>query len=87
MPKITDDFKTIADAACLIRTRRAPFAKVHAHCDLSRLTSAGFQFHFGKLYAVFRTKRVFLTALAVYEAGSLLCAVAPSLSVFFSAVR
>lgn len=44
----------------------------------SALTSCSFQFMFGKLYALFSTKRVFITAVLIFEVGSLLSGIAPS---------
>lgn len=44
----------------------------------SRLTSCTFQFMFGKMYTVFSVKIVFLSALAIFEAGSLLSGIAPT---------
>ena len=49
---------------------------------LGRVTTddvkTAFQLFFGKLYMVFSIKCVFLIGLAVFELGSLLCAVAPT---------
>lgn len=44
----------------------------------SALTSCSFQFMFGKLYALFSTKWVFVSAVAIFESGSLLSGLAPS---------
>lgn len=38
----------------------------------------GFQLLFGKLYTLFRVKWVFLSGLAIFELGSLICGVAPN---------
>ncbi|KAH8895950.1 MFS general substrate transporter [Thozetella sp. PMI_491] len=42
------------------------------------LTSSCFQLFYGKLYAEFSTKPVFLSALAIFELGSIVCALAPT---------
>ena len=64
VPKITDDFKTITD--------------IGWYSAAYRLTLCAFQFMFGKMYAVFSIKWVYISALVIFEAGALLCAVAPS---------
>ena len=42
------------------------------------LTICGFQLAFGKCYAIFSIKLVFLTAIGIFELGSLVCGVAPT---------
>ena len=42
------------------------------------LTICAFQLAFGKCYSVFSVKGVFLTAIGIFELGSLICGVAPS---------
>lgn len=42
------------------------------------LTICGFQLAFGKCYSVFSIKTVFLTAIAIFELGSLICGIAPT---------
>lgn len=42
------------------------------------LTTASTQLLVGKFYTVFHVKTVFLTALLVFEVGSVICAAAPS---------
>lgn len=42
------------------------------------LTTGCFQLLFGRLYATFSTKWVFIGAISVFEIGSLLCAATPS---------
>lgn len=64
VPSITNQFKTIAD--------------IGWYYSGYRLTSCAFQFMFGKMYAVFSVKAVFLTALCIFEAGSLLSGIAPT---------
>ena len=64
IPSITNDFKTVADIGWYVAAYR--------------LTSSAFQFLFGKFYSLFSIKKVFLTSLAIFEVGSLICTVAPS---------
>src|SRR5947207_1105934 len=40
------------------------------------LSNASFQLSFGRLYTIFSIKWVFLTAMSLFEVGSLVCAVA-----------
>lgn len=42
------------------------------------LTNASVQLLFGKIYKFFSTKYVYLSAIVVFELGSLICAVAPN---------
>lgn len=42
------------------------------------LTTASLQLFFGRLYTFFSIKWTFLTALALFELGSLICGAAPS---------
>ena len=44
----------------------------------SALTSCSFQFMFGKLYALFSTKKIFISAVIIFEAGSLISGLAPT---------
>ncbi|KAK3337625.1 major facilitator superfamily domain-containing protein [Cercophora scortea] len=64
IPKITDDFHALND--------------VGWYGSAYLLTTCSFQLLFGKLYALFNIKLVFLSALFIFEVGSLVCAVAPS---------
>jgi MFS family permease len=61
---ITNHFKTVADIGWYI--------------SAFRLTTCSFQFLFGTLYALYSVQLVFMAALAIFEAGSLLCTVAPT---------
>lgn len=45
------------------------------------MTTCCLQLFFGKLYAEFTIKWVFLAALAIFEVGSVVCAVAPGSTV------
>ena len=67
IPQITDEFHALDD--------------VGWYASGYLLPGCAFQLLFGKFYALFRVKWVLLGALAVFEAGSLLCAVAPSSAV------
>ena len=64
IPRITDQFKALDD--------------VGWYGSAYLLTTCAFQLLFGKLYSQFSVKWVFLTALATFEVGSLICGVAPN---------
>ncbi|KAH8651346.1 major facilitator superfamily domain-containing protein [Xylariales sp. PMI_506] len=64
IPRIVDDFNSLQD--------------VGWYGSAYLLTSCCFQLTFGKLYAEFDTKWVFLTSLLIFEVGSVVCAAAPS---------
>ncbi len=64
IPRISSDFNSLPD--------------IGWYGSSYLLTTCCFQLMFGKLYAEFSVKWVFLTALAIFELGSLLCAVAPN---------
>lgn len=68
IPSITNDFKTIADVAW--------------YSAAFRLTSCCIQFVFGKAYTLFPPKTVLITAVVIFELGSLIDATAPSSKVF-----
>ncbi|KAF2266559.1 MFS general substrate transporter [Lojkania enalia] len=63
-PKITDQFHSLQD--------------VGWYGSAYFLTTCAFQLPFGKIYRLFNPKWVFLASLAIFEVGSLVCAVAPS---------
>lgn len=64
IPRITDDFKSLRDIGW--------YAGVYS------LTSAVFQLLYGKFYTVFLVKWTFVSGIAVFELGSILCAAAKS---------
>jgi hypothetical protein len=64
IPKITDRFHSIND--------------IGWYGSAYFLTSTTLQPSFGRIYKVFQIKWVFLTAISIFELGSLVCAVAPS---------
>ncbi|MCJ1387089.1 MFS sugar transporter [Xylographa soralifera] len=64
IPRITDRFHSLED--------------VGLYASAYLLTTCAFQLQFGKLYTFFSIKWVFLTAIAIFELGSLLCGVAPN---------
>ncbi|KAH7140952.1 major facilitator superfamily domain-containing protein [Dactylonectria macrodidyma] len=64
IPDITVQFKVLND--------------VGWYASAYLLTTCALQLLFGKLYALFNVKLVFLTALFVFELGSLICGVAPN---------
>ncbi|KAL8729324.1 MAG: hypothetical protein Q9166_004821 [cf. Caloplaca sp. 2 TL-2023] len=63
-PRITDHFKKLED--------------VGWYGSAYLLTICAFQLAFGKCYSIFSIKAVFLTAVGIFELGSLICGVAPS---------
>lgn len=64
IPRITDEFGALQDVAWYISTYL--------------LTTASFQLFFGKLYSFYSIKWTFLSAVALFELGSLVCGAAPS---------
>ncbi|OGM45192.1 efflux pump antibiotic resistance protein [Aspergillus bombycis] len=64
IPKITDQFHTLGD--------------VGWYASAYLLTNCAFQLIWGKLFTFYVVKWVYLTALFIFELGSLICAVAPS---------
>ncbi|MCJ1306389.1 MFS sugar transporter [Agyrium rufum] len=64
IPRITDQFKALED--------------VGWYASAYLLTTCSFQLLFGKFYTFFSIKWVFLTAIGIFELGSLICATAPS---------
>ena len=64
IPKITDHFHSIND--------------VGWYGSSYLLTTCAFQLMFGKLYTYFSIKWVYLTALFIFEVGSVVCGAAPS---------
>ncbi|KAI4246681.1 MAG: hypothetical protein LQ352_006328 [Teloschistes flavicans] len=63
-PRITDHFKKLED--------------VGWYGSAYLMTICAFQLAFGKCYSIFSVKIVFLSAIAIFELGSLICGVAPS---------
>lgn len=64
IPKITSDFHSLPD--------------VGWYGSAYLMTTCCLQLFFGKLYAEFQVKWVFLWALVIFEVGSVICAAAPS---------
>lgn len=64
IPRITDDFHALND--------------VGWYGSAYLLTTCCFQLQFGKFYRFLSIKWVFLSALAIFELGSLICGVAPN---------
>ncbi|GMF79242.1 unnamed protein product [Aspergillus oryzae] len=64
IPKITDQFKSLED--------------VGWYGSAYLLTTCALCLTFGKLYTFYSTKWVYLTALFVFELGSLICGIAPN---------
>uniref|UniRef100_A0A093V1Z8 Putative HC-toxin efflux carrier TOXA n=1 Tax=Talaromyces marneffei PM1 TaxID=1077442 RepID=A0A093V1Z8_TALMA len=69
IPKITDQFQSVTD--------------VGWYGSAYFLTSTGLQPTFGRIYNIFNIKWSFLAAIVVFEAGSLICAVAPNSPTLF----
>ncbi|KAL4890272.1 major facilitator superfamily domain-containing protein [Aspergillus ambiguus] len=67
IPEITNQFKSIAD--------------ISWYGSAYFLTSTALQPSYGRLYKIFSVKWSFLVAIAFFEVGSLICAVAPSSTV------
>ncbi|KAJ6473219.1 major facilitator superfamily domain-containing protein [Mycena sanguinolenta] len=64
IPKITDQFKSLDD--------------VGWYGSAYLLTTASFQLLFGRFYSFLSIKWVFVSAIVVFELGSLICGVAPN---------
>ncbi|MCJ1377426.1 hypothetical protein MMC17_000521, partial [Xylographa soralifera] len=64
IPRITDQFHALDD--------------IGWYGSAYLLTTCTFQLFFGKLYTFFSIKWVYLTAIAIFELGSLICGVAPT---------
>ena len=64
IPCITDDFHALED--------------VGWYGSAYLLTTCAFSLFYGKLYSRFNIKAVFLSALFIFEVGSLVCALAPT---------
>lgn len=64
MPQITDDFHSVTD--------------IGWYGSAYLLTTCAFQLLFGKLYAFFDIKAVFMASVVLFEAGSALCGAAPT---------
>ncbi|KAL8656351.1 MAG: hypothetical protein Q9226_002700 [Calogaya cf. arnoldii] len=68
IPVISQDFRSLQDVGWFVSSYL--------------LTNCSFQLLYGKLYTLFAVKPVFVTAMVIFEIGSLICAVAPSSPVF-----
>lgn len=64
IPKITDEFDSLDD--------------VGWYGASYLLTSSAFQLLWGKLFTIFSVKIAYLSAVAIFELGSLICAIAPN---------
>lgn len=64
IPKITDQFQALDD--------------VGWYGSAYLLTTCAFQLFFGKLYTFFSIKWVYLTAILIFEIGSVICGAAPN---------
>jgi MFS family permease len=68
IPAITDEFQGLQDVAW--------------YGSIFFMTAGGFQSTWGKTYKYFPLKISFLTAIFLFEVGSLICAVSPSSTAF-----
>lgn len=68
VPSLTDQFKSVAD--------------IGWYSAIYGLIACSTVFFFGKLYTMFDLKLLYITSVAIFEAGSLLCTFAPSSKVF-----
>ncbi|KAG9235862.1 MFS multidrug transporter-like protein [Amylocarpus encephaloides] len=64
IPKITDDFRSVKD--------------IGWYGSSYLLTATALQPTFGKIYTIFSIKITFITAIMIFELGSLVCATAPT---------
>ncbi|KAK1995901.1 major facilitator superfamily transporter [Colletotrichum falcatum] len=70
VPQITDDFHSVTD--------------IGWYGSAYLLTTCAFQLLFGKLYASFPIKAVFLSSVVLFEVGSAVCGAAPSSAAFIA---
>ncbi|OTA64772.1 MFS general substrate transporter [Hypoxylon sp. EC38] len=70
IPRITDEFKRLNDAGW--------------YGSAYLLTNAAFQLFYGKLYQILPLRLVFLSALLIFEAGSLISALSPTSAVLIA---
>ncbi|KAK2060598.1 major facilitator superfamily transporter [Colletotrichum caudatum] len=70
VPRITDDFHSVTD--------------IGWYGSAYLLTTCAFQLLFGKLYAFFPIKNVFLSSVILFEVGSAVCGAAPSSPAFIA---
>lgn len=68
IPTITDHFHSIDDVGW--------YGSAYLLCE------AAFQLFFGKLYTIFNTKYIYLSAMLLFEIGSAVCASAPQSAAF-----
>jgi MFS family permease len=86
LPKIVSDFDALSQvtwvaSGCkwLRTTGSLTYVSINSSTDF--LTNAGFMLTFGQILAVAPTKWVYLAAIAIFEIGSLICGVAPTMEV------
>lgn len=68
IPKITDEFRSLGD--------------IGWYGSAYMITGAAFQLLFGRIYKFYDMRRIYLACILIFEIGSILCAAAPSSSVF-----
>ena len=76
------DTTILATAIPVISEQFAALQDVGWYVSAYFLTNSAFQLMYGKLYTLYAVKPVYIVAMALFEIGSLICAVAPSSPVF-----
>lgn len=76
------DTTIIATAIPVISERFHALQDVGWYVSAYFLTNCAFQLFYGKLYTLYDVKWIYMGAVAIFEIGSLICAVAPNSPVF-----
>ncbi|CAO2653515.1 Nn.00g029260.m01.CDS01 [Neocucurbitaria sp. VM-36] len=76
------DGTILATAIPVISVRFRALEDVGWYVSAYFLTNCGFQLVYGKFYSLYTVKPIYMTAVAIFELGSLICAVARSSEVF-----
>ena len=93
IPQITDEFGSLGDVGVRLsftcRSRctgiineGADGVTIQWYGSAYLLTLCSFQLVYGRLYSQFNIRMIYLASLAIFEAGSLTCALSPSSTVF-----
>jgi MFS family permease len=79
LPKITDTFEALDDVGTFHPKLIQSLMRLSGwYISVYLLCTCSLQLIFGKLYTFYSIKIVFLTALAIFEIGSLICALSPT---------
>jgi MFS family permease len=86
LPKIVSDFDALSQvtwvaSGCKLLISPGFPRHVSLRFSIDFLTNAGFMLTFGQILAVAPTKWVYLAAIGIFEIGSLICGVAPTMEV------